>query len=111
MEPLSTLGLWGDGDEVFAIEDAFKSIGVKLPVEDAAGWVTVGDLWRSVTRVSPATAKQDEAWNNFRQALSEETCVNWELVTPETTLLDGRGHSVLQRMFFWMRERLSHRNG
>ena len=105
MEPLKTLGLWGDGDEIFAIEDAFRAIGVELPVEDAPYWLTVGDLWKSVERVSPEIASGLSTWDKFRQALSEETCVDWSAIEPSTTLLDGRGHSIMQRLFFAMRER------
>jgi hypothetical protein len=103
---LATLGLWGDGDEVFAIEDAFRAIGVELPVEDAPNWITVGDLWNSVERVSPDVAARPSAWDEFRRALSEESCVAWTDIQRSTTLLDGRGHSIIQRLFFALRERL-----
>jgi hypothetical protein len=110
LEPLANLGLWGDGDEVWAIEAAFEAIGVELPVEDAARWATVGDLWTSVRRLAPDTADSEPAWNQFRRAICEETDVDWTRVTLETRLLDGRGHSVLHRLITSVRERF-HGNG
>ena len=105
MEPLNTLGLWGDGDEVWAIEAAFKIIGVELPIKDAPGWVTVGDLWKSVRRLAPEIAGSEDTWDAFRQALSSETDADWTRVTFDTRLLDGRGHSILQRLITSVRER------
>ena len=106
MEQLETLGLWGDRDEVCAIEDAFRAIEVDLPVEDAPNRVTVGDLWTSVCRVAPAVAAEPESWNKFRRALSEETGADWTRLDHTTTLLDGRGHSILSRLITTARERL-----
>ena len=106
MEPLITLGLWGDGDEIHAIEDAFRAIGVKLPVEDAPGWVTVGDLWNSIARIAPDVAKNSGNWDNFRRAISEETAVDWKRVNAETALLDGRGGGAVIRLFRRIRDRV-----
>ena len=107
MEPLANLGLWGDGDEVDAIEEAFRAIKSKVPKEDASNWITVADLWRSALRVAPELAESSEAWDRFRQGLSVNTYVDWRLVSPETRLLDGRGYTVLQRMIATAREWLS----
>ena len=109
MPPLATLGLWGDGDEVSAIDEAFKRVQAELPVEDAPNWYRVGDVWTSVQRVAPKLAGSPEAWDLFRQGIASETGVDWQEVTEETTLLDGRGHSIISRLFFslkeWWRER------
>lgn len=104
---LATLGLWGDGDEIFAIEGAFEAIGVELPVDDAPTWNTVGDLWNSVQRVAPDVAERRDAWDSFRQTLSEETGVDWTQVSDDTTLLDRRGHNILSRLVTSLRERFA----
>jgi hypothetical protein len=99
-----TLGLWGDGDEIWAIEEAFKQVQAELPVEDAANWYRVGDVWASAVRVAPNLANSSEAWDLFRQGIASETAVDWREVTEETTLLDGRGHSIISRLFFSLKE-------
>ena len=106
MLPLITLGLWGDGDEIHAIDDGFRAIEVKPPGEDAPTWVTVGDLWDSVRRVAPDVAANPQRWDDFRQAISQETAVDWRGVTAETALLDGKGGGALIRLFRWLREKV-----
>lgn len=105
------MGLWGDGDEVVAIEEAFAAIGVALPVEDAPKWIQVGDLWDSVIRVAPSVATESGSWDEFRKGLSVETCVDWTKVGSETKLLDGRGHSILRRLITSLRERVLSKHG
>jgi hypothetical protein len=104
VDRLETLGLWGDGDEIFAVESAFESIGLSVPVEDAPHWLTVGDLWESASKLSPNIDDKLGAWDAFRKAVSEETGVDWTLVDHATTLLDGRGHNILSRLFRTIRE-------
>jgi hypothetical protein len=106
MRPLPTLSLWGDGDEIWAIEEAFEAVGLQVPVEDAPSWFTVGDLWTSAVRISPAIAADTEHWNKFRIALSNETGVDWTEVEATTTLIDGRGHNALSRLFTTLREKM-----
>jgi hypothetical protein len=107
LEPLSSLELWGDGDEVNAIEEAFRAIHVAVPVEDAPNWITVGDVWSSVARVAPELTNSSHGWDLFRQGISIETDVDWTRVTAETRLLDGRGYSILRRVITTVREWLS----
>ena len=106
MQPLPTLGLWGDGDEVWAIEEAFAALELKVPVEDAPHWLTVGDLWASVLRIVPDIEASSDSWDRFRVALSDETGVDWTKVEMSTTLIDGRGHNILNRLFTSLREKL-----
>ena len=106
MQPLPTIGLWGDGDEIWAIEAAFAALGLDVPVEDAANWVTVGDLWDSVLKIVPDVGDDPENWNKFRIALSDETGVDWTMVEQATTLIDGRGHNIMSRLFTSLREKM-----
>jgi hypothetical protein len=103
---LPTLGLWGDGDEIWAIEGAFKALDLKVPVEEAQKWVTVGDLWESVIRLAPDVGANPNSWDSFRIALSDETGVDWTEVALATTLIDGRGHNVMSRLFNKLREKM-----
>jgi hypothetical protein len=107
VDDLVTLGLWGDGDEYHAIQDAFGAISIRVPVEDASTWIKVGDLWASVKRVDPEIAASPERWETFRRALAEESCVEWSRIGPATTLLDGKGHSILARLWTSIRERFA----
>ena len=104
MESLPHLGLWGDGDEVDAINEAFRAINLKVPVKDAPNWVTVGDLWQSVTRVAPELANSQQSWDDFRRGLSINTYVDWTQVSAETKLLDGMGYTALQRIISTVRK-------
>jgi hypothetical protein len=106
MEALQTLGLWGDGDEIWAIEEAFAAVGLDVPVADAPHWITVGNLWDSVCRISPEKSEEAEHWNRFRQALSQETNVDWTKVERTTLLIDGRGHNIVSRLITNLREKL-----
>ena len=106
MGSLPTLGLWGDGDEIWAIEEAFSSLNLIVPVEDAATWITVGDLWDSVLKVTPQVEADRGNWDSFRIALSAETQVDWNKVGMTTTLIDGRGHNILSRLLTGLREKM-----
>jgi hypothetical protein len=106
MQPLATLGLWGDGDEIWAIEEAFAVLDIKVPVEDSPNWLTVGDLWASVLRIAPNKAANADNWDKFRAALSDETGVAWTQVEMSTTLIDGRGHNIVSRLFTTLRGKL-----
>jgi hypothetical protein len=108
LEPLANLGLWGDGDEIWAIGDGFERIGLEVPKDDAHLWYTIGDLWQSALRAKPQLALDPTAWDSFRQGLSEETAVDWSRVTGETKILDGRGYSVIQRLRTTVREWLGY---
>ena len=98
MEALRDLGLWGDGDEIWAIEAAFGAIEMAVPVEDAPNWWTVGDVWHSAVCRRPELNEQSKAWDDFRTAISGETLAPWERVQAETLLIDGKGHNILSRL-------------
>ena len=85
--PLRTVGLGGDGDEVDAIEEAFARFGLQVPVEDAPGWVTVGDAWSSVLRLAPKVGEQPAAWERFTAALCYSTGADPQEVGKDTRLL------------------------
>ncbi|NNC52990.1 MAG: hypothetical protein HKO08_08115 [Erythrobacter sp.] len=98
MTELPDLGLWGDGDEIWAIEAAFETIEMEVPVEDASQWLTVGNVWQSAVLRRAELAHDDSAWDDFRRAISSETMVDWRLVGKQTQLIDGKGHSILSRL-------------
>ena len=84
---LRSVGLGGDGDEVDAIEAAFARFGVAVPVEDAAGWASVGDVWDSLERRVPGVVAQPMAWQRFIEAVCHQTGADPRLVERETRLL------------------------
>jgi len=84
---LDSVGLGGDGDEVVAIEIAFARFGVDVPVEDAPGWVTVGDVWTSLCRLLPHVATQPNAFLRFCIALCDETGADPEEVDEQSRLI------------------------
>ena len=47
---LEALGLWGDGDEIAAIEAVEEHFGVTLDTSDATNWHTVGDVFAALLR-------------------------------------------------------------
>jgi hypothetical protein len=109
LEPLRSLHLWGDGDEWRAVKDAFRAVHLEPPKEDALKWLTVGDLWKSVLRLTPKLAGSKAAWDDFRRALAAETAVDWSRITAETKLLDGRGSNVFTRLMTAVRERIANK--
>lgn len=88
-QPPATLGLWGDGDEIAAIEEVEERFGVKLDTSSAAGWLTVGDVFAALQRAIPPSEHQAaDTWLKFARAISVETGVDPLHVQP-TTLLFG----------------------
>jgi hypothetical protein len=104
MEPLHDLGLWGDLDEIDAIRDGFEALGLKPIWDDAESWVTVGDVWKSISRVAPEATSTGAAWDQFRRGISSQTGVDWQRVGENTALLDGRGGHPFTRMAITIRE-------
>ena len=84
---LPSISLGGDGDEVDAITAAFGRFGAEVPIEDAAGWNTVGDVWSSLCRILPHAPNQPDAWKRFLIALCEETGADPDKVELNTRLL------------------------
>ena len=87
-----------------ALLKGFQAIGLEPPFDDAPEWRTVGDLWRSVRRIAPDVAGSEDAWDKFREGLSEETGADWTKVGEETLLLDGRGSHPFTRLATTIRE-------
>jgi hypothetical protein len=111
LEPLNDLGLWGDLDEVQAVEDAFKGIGLAPQWDDSPTWATVGDIWRSVRRIAPEVAASSDAWDKFRQGIARETAVDWMRVAESTALFDGRGAHAFSRLWTTAREWFANKRG
>ena len=86
--PLASLGLGGDGDEISSIRDVERAFGVVLDYDDAPTWVAAGDVFESVRRALPPSARDDFAvWPRFAEAIARETGVDPARVGPETALL------------------------
>lgn len=87
-EPLTSLGLGGDGDEVDAILEVEVCFGVKLDYADAPGRVSVGDVFASLKRVlGSQDLNAPDLWGRFSQAISNETGGKPSRIVPETLLL------------------------
>ena len=96
---LETLGLWGDGDEIDALDDVEKSFGVKLDYTDAGNWFTAGDVYAALLKALPEDAVQrPDTWKGFAEAISDQTGVDPARVAPETRLIDRSGERRLDRI-------------
>jgi hypothetical protein len=83
-----SVGLGGDGDEIFAVADVERAFSIKLDYADASHWITAGDLFASVERVLPAEQRgEPEVWKRFVVALCAQTGVNPEDIEPNSPLL------------------------
>jgi hypothetical protein len=85
--PIS-VGLAGDGDEISAIDDVERAFSIKFDYDDASNWITAGDLFASLNRKLSAIERSDtDLWDRFAIALSQETGVNPQSLTPESPLI------------------------
>jgi hypothetical protein len=83
-----SVGLGGDGDEVVAIERVESEFGVWLGGDDAAGWVTAGDVYASLLKVLPVEARANRnVWERFAAALAHETGVDPARIEESSRLL------------------------
>ena len=83
-----SVGLGGDGDEIFAIENVERTFGVKLEDADAPHWHTAGDVFSSLCKALPADAgDESRLWVRFTEALSAETGVDPKTIERESPLL------------------------
>lgn len=101
-QPVS-VGLWGDGDEIAAIDEVEATFGVTLDYADAPTWQTAGDVFRSLRNALPTdVANAPDTWDRFAAALTHETGVDPATITPDSPLLDEavswRGLGNLSRM-------------
>jgi hypothetical protein len=86
-DPLRTIGLWGDGDELAAVADAERRLGFRLPIEDAPQWFTVGDVYRSIQKRNPEFASK-VTWRKLCVGLCLGKGADPRRVTPTTTLIE-----------------------
>lgn len=83
-----SVGLAGDGDEISAIDDVERAFGLKFNYDDASNWRTAGDLFASLQKALPETDLAEAGlWDRFALALSQETGVDPNLLTPESPLI------------------------
>lgn len=84
----ASVGLGGDGDEIFAIDDVERAFGVKLNKADAPYWHTAGDVFSSLREVLPVGTREDsELWARFTEALTQQTGVDPKTIERESPLL------------------------
>lgn len=83
-----SVGLGGDGDEIFAINDVERAFGVKLDKTDAPHWHTAGDVFSSLCKALPADRRDESGlWTRFSEALSAQTGVDPKTIEKESPLL------------------------
>ena len=83
-----SVGLGGDGDEVAAIEGVERVFGVRLDYSDAPRWVTAGDVFDSLQKVSPPVLlNRPDIWKRFAAALCYETGVRPDRIDRDSPLL------------------------
>lgn len=86
--PLHSIGLGGDGDEVYAIEEVERAFGVKLDYSNCSEWKTAGDVFEALKDATRNSAgEHDLVWSLFTYALSRETLVEPARIVPATLLL------------------------
>lgn len=88
-QPVS-VGLWGDGDEIAAIDEVEATFGVTLDYADAPTWQTAGDVFRSLQHSLPAhMANAPGTWNRFVAVLTDVSGVDPAKITPDSPLIDA----------------------
>jgi hypothetical protein len=86
--PPKSVGLGGDGDELFAIDDVERAFGVKLDYADAPHWHTAGDVFSSLRKALPAGVQDEgDLWARFTEALSAQTGVDPASIEKDSPLL------------------------
>ena len=86
--PPKSVGLGGDGDELFAIDDVERAFGVKLDKADAPHWHTAGDVFSSLCKALPADVRDDsDLWTRFTAVLTDQTGVDPKTIEKESPLL------------------------
>jgi hypothetical protein len=84
-----SVGLGGDGDEMYAIQDVESAFSVTLDKADAPHWLTAGDVYLSLCRALPADIRDDgNTWVRFTEALAYQTGVDPKLIEKDSPLLE-----------------------
>lgn len=86
--PPKSVGLGGDGDEIFAIDDVERAFGVKLDKADAPHWHTAGDVFVSLCKALPDDVGDDDGlWARFTKVLTDQTGVDPKVIEKDSPLL------------------------
>ena len=86
--PPQSVGLGGDGDEIFAIDDVERAFGVTLDKADAPQWHTAGDVYSSLCKALPADMRNDDGvWARFTEILTDGTGVDPKAIEKDSPLL------------------------
>ncbi|MBT2187359.1 hypothetical protein [Sphingobium nicotianae] len=88
---LPTLGLGGDGDEIDAVRDVERALGVEIDCSNAEMSRTVGDVYDAAKAALPDDQRNaSDLWSRFATAISYQTDVDPTRLAPETLLLADR---------------------
>jgi hypothetical protein len=83
-----SVGLGGDGDEIWAIQALEKAFGITLDYSDAPQWHTAGDVYASLCKALPIEEKhKTDVWERFTSVLSQETGVDPKSIEADSPLL------------------------
>jgi hypothetical protein len=96
---LEHAGLWGDGDEIEAIELVEKRLNVSFRDDEAADIWTVGDLWRSLLDSNPKLKNDRRSWFRFVAALTAYQGVNPREIGEQTLLIDPGNQNVFKHLW------------
>jgi hypothetical protein len=87
-QPLHSLGLGGDGDELLVIAAVENSFGIELDKTQAHRWHTAGDLFQSLRQALPAHERsRRDLWPRFAAAVAREADVEPDRIGQSTRLL------------------------
>ena len=87
-QPLETIGLGGDGDQVDAFLALEQHFGVSMDDSDVARWTTAGDVFAALIKALPEHERQREGlWSAFATIMCDETGADASRVGPNTLLL------------------------
>ena len=96
-DSITSVGLGGDGDEIYAIADVESAFGVKLDYSDAEGWRTAGDVFAALQAALPEQErKRPDVWTRFAVALCGQTGVNPNDIGIDSPLLSDT------RLWAWL---------
>jgi hypothetical protein len=96
---LEHTGLWGDGDEIEAIELVEKRLNVRLRNEVASEIWTVGDLWRALLSSNPQLEDNRRSWLRFVVALTWYTGIDPRQLGEQTLLIEPGKQNIFKHLW------------
>lgn len=98
-QKLPHAGLWGDGDEVEAIELIERRLCVQLRREEAPSIWTVGDLWDCLLKSNENLKDDRRSWIKFVVALTAYPGLDPRQIGRETLLIAPRKPNFLTKLW------------